>query len=133
MRVYCDTCVYMDLFEDRKNGFRSFAQSALHFFALVREGEYEVVVSDWVRKEIMKLYGDAKNLDELLSTIPSYINVTIDKKDRDRAKELSEDNFDDALHVALALKADAKIITTRNIKHFQHFSDIIDVELPEFL
>jgi len=47
-RIYCDTCVYIDLFEGRKDKFRDLGEFALNVFRQVREKKYTVVISDWL-------------------------------------------------------------------------------------
>ena len=53
--------------------------------------------------------------------------------DEVEARKLSKNNYEDALHVILAKKGDAFILTTRNIKHFLEFSDMVEISLPEHL
>lgn len=136
-RVYCDTNVYVDLFKDRKQGFQDFAEFALQFFQRVRDGEYILVISDWVYNEIKKpkVMGSDKELQELINSFETHQRIYIEKTHTDiqEAKQLSYNNFDDALHVILAKKANAIYLVTRNIKHFEEFRDIVEITLPERL
>ena len=136
-KVYCDTNVYVDLFQNRKQRFQDFAEFALAFFQRVRDEEYVLVISDWVYTEIKKphIMGSDNELKELLSSFEEHQKIHVEKTREDvvKAKELSPNNFDDALHVILAKKADAIYLVTRNIKDFEEFRDIIEIDLPERL
>lgn len=136
-KVYCDTNVYMDLFQNRKQGFQDFAEFALQFFQRVRDGEYVLIISDWVYDEIKKpnVMGSDKELKELINSFEEHQKIHIEKtnQDKQKARELSKDNYDDALHVVLAKKANAIYLVTRNIKHFEEFRDIVEITLPERL
>jgi predicted nucleic acid-binding protein len=61
------------------------------------------------------------------------IHLDHDESDEDKARKLKEDNFDDALHVILAEKAQADVIITRNIEDFKEISTNIPVRRPEQL
>ncbi|MBU1201243.1 MAG: hypothetical protein KJ583_00800 [Nanoarchaeota archaeon] len=136
-KVYCDTCVYRDAFEgeSRRDRLRPLDEFAWNFFNKVMEGKFILVTSDWVFHEFKKTVGNTKDLDDLLSQIEdsNKIHVTKTKEDIRKANELSKTNFDDALHVVLAKKAGAFILTTQNIKHFAEFKDLIEIVPPEKL
>ena len=134
-KVYCDTCVYRDAFEGRKAKYRDLDDFAWDFFNRVSNGEFVLVTSDWVFEEFKKTVGDDSKLVELISSLEESqkIHVTKEKEDVKAAKELSPANWQDALHVILAKKADAFILTTRNIKDFVDFEHLIKISLPEHL
>ncbi len=60
------------------------------------------------------------------------VKVEHNEKDLDKAKKMSE-HFQDALHVLLAIKANAEIIVTRNLRDFLPYSNLIKIKLPENL
>ncbi len=134
MKVYCDTCVYRDLFEGRKDKWRDLGEFALSFFRQVKEKQCILVVSDWVIDEFKK-YNDEKVLMEFLNNFEkeSLLRIVRTKKDEEDAKSLSKENFPDALHVVLAIKACAAYIVTRNLQDFGEFKDLIEITLPESL
>ena len=134
-KVYCDTCVYRDAFEGRKAKYRDFDDFAWDFFNKVMNDKFVLVTSDWVFEEFKKTVGNDKKLVELLSEMKESqkIHVTKEKEDVDKAKKLSPGNWQDALHVVLAMKANAFFLTTRNIKDFVEFKDLIEIVLPEHL
>jgi len=133
-RVYCDTCVYIDLFEGRKDRFRDLGEFALSLFRKIREKEYKLIISDWLLYEIKKLNHE-ENFNDLLKQFEdeSLIKVERSKEDERKARQLSPSNFPDALHVILAKKADAIYLVTRNIQDFAEFCKIIEIATPESL
>jgi len=137
MKVYCDTCVYIDALDLNPPGhqdpLRPLADLAWSFLTRVNNGEYTLVVSDWVKTEFKKVIGSDEKLNKLLDGINNKISVSQTREDEDKARALSKNNYDDALHVILAKKAEAVILTTRNISHFAEFQNLIEISLPESL
>jgi hypothetical protein len=133
-RIYCDTCVYVDLFEGRKDKFRDLGEFALSLFRKVREKEYKLIISDWLLHEIRKLNHE-ENFNELIKQIEDedLIKVERTKDDENKARQLSSSNFPDAMHVVLAKKANAIYLVTRNIQDFAEFCEIIEIATPESL
>jgi len=133
-RVYCDTCVYVDLFEGRKDRFRDLGEFALSLFRKIREKEYKLIISDWLLYEIKKLNHE-ENFNDLLKQFEdeSLIKVERSNEDERKARQLSPSNFPDAMHVILAKKADAIYLVTRNIQDFAEFCKIIEIATPESL
>ncbi len=135
MRVYADTNVYVDLFEGRKQGFEDWGEFALQFFNRVKDKEYVLVISDWLFLEIKKVLGSDVHLVSLLDNFSDEQKIFVETTSVDKAtaRELSRNNFPDALHVVLAKKANAIYLETRNIKDFAEFRDIIKISLPQSL
>jgi len=134
MKIYCDTCIYRDLFEGRKGRWIDFGDVALDVFRAVREKKYTLIISDWVIDEFKK-YKDVEVLNEFIDSFKkeSIIKIEREKEDKIQAKKLSKTNYDDALHVILAKKANAVYLVTRNIKDFNEFNNLIEVVTPESL
>src|SRR6056297_714408 len=67
MRVYCDTCVYMDAMglNDNNDPLRPLMDFAWNFFNAVKDGDYILVTSSWLYEEFKKVVGD----DVLISFI----------------------------------------------------------------
>ncbi|MBS1266089.1 MAG: hypothetical protein MAG795_00054 [Candidatus Woesearchaeota archaeon] len=127
-KVYCDTCIYINIVKGEKDKFRDLSQFALAFFTLVKEGEYILVTSDWVFKEFKKKIGDTSFIKELLDTIDkeNKIHITTTKQDQREARKLCKENYPDALHVILAKKSGAIYLTTRDMDDFAEFKDYLD-------
>jgi hypothetical protein len=134
MRVYCDTCIYIDALGLGRQGdkLRPLSDLAWGFFTSVSRGQYTLVISDWVFDEFRNVVGSDKELVAFLQPFDKRIHVTRDKDDESKARKLSS-NYPDALHVVLALKANAVILTTRNLEHFAEFQNLIRISLPENL
>ncbi len=133
-RIYCDTCVYIDLFEGRKDRFRDLGEFALSLFRKVREKEYKLIISDWLLYEIKKLSHE-KNFNDLLKQFEDEYLIKVERSNEDerKARQLSPSNFPDAMHVILAKKANAIYLVTRNIQDFAEFCKIIEIATPESL
>jgi predicted nucleic acid-binding protein len=133
-KIYVDTCVYRDLFEGRKDKFRDLAEFAIFTFNQVREGKYKLVVSDWVLDEFKK-HCDKKKINEFLEGFEKdqIIKIIRTPEDKKRARELSPNNYPDALHVILALKSNCLCLVTQNIQDFAEFQDLIEIVIPESL
>ncbi|PIN87852.1 hypothetical protein COV12_01725 [Candidatus Woesearchaeota archaeon CG10_big_fil_rev_8_21_14_0_10_32_24] len=131
-KIYVDTNVYMDLFGGRKDRFRDLAQFAANLFYRVREGEFKLVVSDWVIEEFSK-HMDPKLINELLNDLTEnqLRRITKTSQDKKEARELSSTNYPDALHVILAKKADAMYLVTRNIQDFADWTNLIEIVMPD--
>ena len=133
-KIYCDSCVYIDLFEGRKDKFRDLGDFALNVFRKVREKHYKLVISDWVLEELTKHEHD-KHFNEFIETFEkeSINEVKQTSEDKRKANTLSKDNYPDALHVVLAKKANCIYLVTTNIQHFAEFRDVIEIILPQSL
>lgn len=132
-RIYVDTNVYRDLFEGRKDRFRDLGEFALFAFKQVRDGKYDLAVSDWVIEEFKK-YCDEKIIDKFLEGFneKQVLRIIRTREDEQNAMKLSAGNYDDALHVVLAMKNNCICIVTRD-PHFAEFKDLIEITLPESL
>lgn len=137
MRVYCDTCIYIDALdlnpEGSRDRIRPLSDLAWSFFSRVEEGKYVLVTSDWVFEEFKQVIGSDEKIRALVDAIKNKVNITRTQEDIREARKLSQKNFPDALHVILAKKAGAFILTTRNLNDFAEFSDLIEISLPESL
>ena len=133
-RIYCDTCVYIDLFEGRKDRFRDLGEFALSVFRKVKQKQYSLVISDWLLEEIKKQNHET-HFVELIENLErdNVIQVERTKDDEAKARALSPGNYPDALHVILAQKGKAVYLVTRNIQDYAEFCKIIEIVFPESL
>jgi predicted nucleic acid-binding protein len=134
--VYADTCVYIDALDLNPEGssdrLRPLKDLAWRFFDGVNIGKYRIVISDHVLAEFCKVIGSDKKLREFMVYYPDALWIKTEGIDKQVAKSLSR-NYPDALHVVLALKGKAQILTTRNLRDFTEFEDKINIRLPESL
>ena|SRR3989344_3854061 len=134
MKIYCDTCIYRDVFEGRKGRWIDFGEVALNVFRQVKSKEYTLIISDWVIDEFKK-YKDEKILLDFIKKFEkdSVIIIERTKEDEEEARKLSKTNYPDALHVVLARKENAIYLVTRNVNDFAEFKDLIEITKPELL
>ena len=136
LRIYVDTNVYMDLFggDSRNSKFKNMADFAAFTFNQVRDGKYQLVVSDWVIDEFRK-YCDEKIINKFLADFEEgkVVKIIRTKEDEQKARQLSPHNHTDALHVVLALKGNCLYLITQNTRHFAEFNHLIEVLTPESL
>ncbi len=125
MRVqiaYTDTSVFGGVFDDE------YMTASREFFDLVRQGRFELLVSDITRKEIASAPPKVQNhFDEML---PMMRMVAIDEgvlRLRNAyvlAGIVGEKWADDAGHVAAATIGGADLIVSWNFRHIVHFDKI---------
>ena len=116
MKVYCDTNIFIDYFKSRKDRLRPLADFAFEFFSKGWNCHFKLIVSDWLMKEL-KHHLSEEQINEILDMYKSkdkLIFVKEEQGDREKAKEIPPENWDDALHAILANKADADYLVTRN-------------------
>ena len=131
MKIYIDTCVYIDYWQQTRQKYRDLFEESNRLFTRCQQGEFEVVYSDWVEYECAKK-GYSNQLNSLLATFPKKSYVKKTKADEYAAKAMSS-NFDDALHVILAINKKANILTSRNERDFYEFFDILKHNGIEFI
>lgn len=134
IKIYVDTNVYLDLLQGRSSRFKCLADFAFFTFSQVREGKYQLVVSDWVIDEFKK-YCDEKMVNNFLNDFKEeqVVRIVRSTEDERKARELSSRNYPDALHVILALKENCLYLVTQNIKDFAEFQHLIEITTPESL
>lgn len=127
MKVYVDTCVYVDLFE---GGFRS--ALAFDFFARGWNCSFELVVSDWVRSELKRKGMDNEYplLFERFKSKNKLHFVEHTAKELELAKSKSE-HWQDYLHYLIAKKSGCDTIVTHDNEFIASFSPILDITYPE--
>ncbi len=133
--VYVDTNVIVDLLLNRTNMFgKNLGDRAAVLVDHVITCKHFITISDWTVRELQKNGINIEQLKMLLGFVSKKVTpVTTSEEDKVKAMELDPDNYDDALHVILALKAGANVIATRNLKHFMKYRHLIKPELPENL
>jgi len=122
LKIYLDTCIYLDYFEDRKDNLRPLGEFAFQLLKRTFECEFEIIISDWLLAELSK-WADKQTITELfqkLKMLNKDISIETTNDDILKTKDICNENthFQDALHFVLAKKAGAMYIVTRNINHF---------------
>lgn len=129
LKLYLDTSVWNFFFADDAPEKRDVTKE---FFDLVKQGQYEVFISEVVFKEINKASEPKKvQLGELIKTCP-VIELDVTEEVEELAKSymdrgiVPEKKEDDALHVAIATVAEMDALITWN---FQHLANLRKSEL----
>lgn len=130
-KVYCDTCIFRDFLEGRSDYLRPLDEFANNFFSAVIDSEYIMVYSDHVLFEFGK-YLPLDRLTEFIKSLGDSVEfIKVLPSDQKEANTYA--NYADALHAVVAIRANAKMLTTRNVSDFEDFEDKIQIVLPESL
>lgn len=130
-KLYLDTNIYLDYFENRHDNIRPLGFFAYNLIRRCIEGEFKIIISDWVVEEFGKI-GDPRKIDDLIKTLKKHDSLLIVRtSSQDLSKSRKYKNKPDALHAILAIKASADYFVTRNIKDFLDFQDSINIIFPE--
>lgn len=130
MLVYVDTNVFLDFMRDRENEFGgSLGKRAERFFRRVRNGKFDIVVSDWVNEELSNHLesGEERMLFSMLED--SIVEASYSDDDWERAERIDEEEADDILHAVIADNVGADLVTTQNVSDYGEV-DFIDVKKP---
>ena len=137
MKIYLDACIYLDYLMDRKDKMRPLGEFAFQLLKRTFECEFEIIISDWVVKEIDKQIDDNILFLEMinkLKNLKKLIKVSKSKAVEKKAKILAEKyktHLADALHIILAEKAEAEYLVTRNVKDFPSRYRKLKIVFPE--
>jgi predicted nucleic acid-binding protein len=122
MKVYADTSVFGGAFDEE------FTEDSQRFFAELRTGRFELVVSALIEEEIKSAPREVQALfdefsasatiaevsQEVLALRNAYLNAGI----------VTPKSTDDATHVALATVSGCELIVSWNFKHIVHFDKV---------
>lgn len=123
IRVYADTSVFGGTQDEE------FTDPSRLFFERVHKGEFVVIISNVTLRELVKSPDSVQavwqNLPvEFIEVVPIDADVEELAEAYIRAKVLSQDSQNDALHVAAATVAGADLILSWNFRHIVNFSRI---------
>ena len=133
MKIYCDTNIYMDFFEGRSDYLRPLDEFAFQIFKRVENGEFTLIISDHLLYELRN-HIEEKKITELLQPLNQkgrIIKIFKTREDILKAKEISKENWKDALHAILANKAKAVYLLTRNIQDYVGCEHLVEIKFPE--
>jgi hypothetical protein len=122
VRVYADASVYGGAFDEE------FSAPSSEFFARVRTGQFQLVVSSVVRDELEEAPERVRALFEDMNRLSDAVDVTDDAvrlQEAYLAAGIVGRNWEaDALHVALATESQCAVIVSWNFKHIVNFQKI---------
>jgi len=119
-RLYLETSVWNFIFADDAPEKR---EITLRFFDRIREGEYDIFISDLVIDEIMRADDEKRNA--LLKIVGEHkpVSLAITEESQELAEAyisenvLSEDNIEDVTHAAIATVNGMDALISWNLKH----------------
>lgn len=124
--VYCDTCIYIDNFEDRKGKWINWGDMARRLFNRVESGELKLVISDHLEEQI-KILGHFNDYQALIQSMNqgNIIKINVSNAEKMKANHSAgidrDCEYEDALHAELALKGCASVFITRNLEDFRPY------------
>ena len=136
--IYLDTNIYIDYFKNRTDYLRPLGEFAFELLRRTFSCEFKIIVSNWVLKELEQ-NGFSKQSAQLIKRLKEMNKVAVIEyanNDSCLAKKLCNDrkiHYSDALHAAIAYRAGAEYLVTRNVSDFECVKDIIKVRCPEWL
>jgi len=133
-RIYVDSNIYIDYFENRSDKYRDFGEEANRLFERTLSCEFKIIVSDTVMYELSKLKfkEDFEIFMKKFKTNNKIEFINLNNILKKEAKKMQISHYDDRLHYLLAKKAKVNFIVTRNWKDFYDFKDV-EVFPPEFI
>ncbi len=123
IRVYIDTSVIGGCFDDE------FAEWSGRLFRDFQAGNLKPVISEIVTAEIEPAPAEVlQKYSELLSYDPEFAEISREVSELAdayiRKGILSENYFDDAMHIALATVSEADVLVSWNFRHIVHLERI---------
>ncbi len=122
MRVYADTSVFGGVFDTK------FSEASKLFFEMIRNHEFELIISPIVDGELIKAPAHVHQLYSEIMLYATLIKVTPEatklQKAYLKAQVVSPQSEFDALHVALASVNACEMIVSWNFKHIVNFRRI---------
>lgn len=132
LKVYCDSCIFKDYFDDREDNLRPLKDFAIEFFSKGWKCGFHLIISDWLLEEL-RIHLKEEQINDILNQFKEknkLIFVRGEKGDREKARKISG-HWQDPLHALLAKKAGADHLATRNIKDFAGCEKLIEIVFPE--
>ena len=136
MKIYLDSCVFISLIRSEiGKHFRMLFQDSELLFAICKQEGIELILSELFFAEVEKVIGlEQKAVLEFMQEYGViFTTVPKDKADKIKAKEIQRKtglHLADSLHVALAVKAQADLIVSWNIKDFEKAGRIARCKTP---
>ncbi len=122
---------------DRKDKMRPLGEFAFQLLKRTFECEFEIIISDWVIKEINKQIDDKLLFLELINKLENLNKLikvsksTAVEKEALVLVEKSKTHLADALNIILAERAEAEYLVTRNVKDFPSRYGKLKIVFPD--
>jgi len=132
MKYYIDTCIWIDLYENREDNFRPLGEFALQFLSYLN-CEDVIFYSKLTLKELRKKYSD-KAIASIFEIVKdNLVFIEFLEEDFVNSKIILSSglvHYSDAMHIALARRVSA-VLVTRDKEIL--ISGLIDSHKPEEL
>ncbi len=134
-KFYLDTCIWLDYFEDRKDGLNPLGEFAFQFLKKCEKQNCCIIVSDAVVFELQARLSK-ENLAEVFSLFRKIIIKVVAAPEQvsDARKEWKKRKkkvpFKDVLHAVIARDNNA-VLVTRDMHFFYELSSIVEAKKPE--
>jgi|SRR3989338_3159071 len=132
-RFYLDTSIWIDYFEDRKDGTRPLGEFAFNFLRWCRNNNHQILYSDLVINELLGNFSEKEIKDFFLPFKELSHKVKISKEQLSEAEKLELNkksaHKSDILHAILA-RDNCAVVVARD-RHFDYLLDIVEVLKPE--
>lgn len=134
LSLYVDTNVFLDALLGRKSlTGRDLSKIATKFFHRAISCEFYIIISSWTLQELYKEV-DVSQVKMLFKMLERKIKtVEHSEGDIEKAKKISNEHFQDALHALLAVKNKADFVVTRNLTDYSCTNNLIKAKLPEHI
>src|SRR3989344_9257597 len=98
-RIYIDTNIYMDYCDRRSDNIRPLYEIAYDIFRRTLECEFDIVVSDWIMKELGDNIKNSQSLNIILAELKQRNKlVYVESTYREKSNAHEFQNWKDALH-----------------------------------
>ncbi len=135
-KIYLDTNIYLDYFENRHDNIRPLGEWALKLINIIIENKEFILYSNLIVKELEIKYSkeEINKIFEIIYKRNLLLKVAISSSQVKEAAISCKKRkvaFGDALHAILA--RDNKAVMVTRDKHFFEFVDIAEIKKPEDL
>lgn len=124
MRIYLDTNVIISLVRGEFGKGNEFMEEGVRrFLTICKEDEHVLIVSDYMKKELVRNEPHAKDWEHDFAEGIIVEHVAEKPCDVILARKLKKGirtHFDDAFHMAIALRTNANLIVTWNLKDYEN-------------
>lgn len=134
IKLYIDTNTIIDATEGRRNKFgKNIGNPAADLFLQAMTCKYHLIISTWTLEELNGLGKIEQAKMFFVMVKKKTIKVFYGTKEKEQAKQRSNEYEDDALHIIIAEREKSDYIITRNDDDFNQIGTKIPVRKPEKL
>ncbi|MFT4311045.1 MAG: type II toxin-antitoxin system VapC family toxin [Candidatus Woesearchaeota archaeon] len=131
MKVYVDTCIYLDYIQKRNDKLRPLGDFAFEFFSRGWNCKFKLVFSN-LNLEELEFNLSNKEYEEILEEFKSLGKLIEVKYSEEEFQESRKDTHkNDKLHTLIAEREGCKYLVTRNISDFN--SSTLEIVYPEYV